>query len=291
MEELPRLLLGGLKIGAVYSLAALGIVVIHKATRTVNFAHGALIMLGAYFGFFLLRLFGLPYALVYLLAPVAVGGLAAGTEWLFLRRLRRSDAFNVVISTIFIGLAATELIRVAYRSDLLSVPQVWNGPPFFIGDFVLTRETLWIIVGALFMAGTGASLFAVARFGRPMRAMAASARGAQLCGYSVNVVYAQAWFLGGTLAGFAGLFLAPVMGITPELADIMIVPAFVAAILGGFDSIKGALLGGIVLGLIETLSAAYLSSASKSALTFLILLAILLWRPRGLFPESKIRDV
>jgi len=129
-----------------------------------------------------------------------------------------------VISTIFIGLAATELIRVAYRSDLLSVPQVWNGPPFFIGDFVLTRETLWIIVGALFMAGTGASLFAVARFGRPMRAMAASARGAQLCGYSVNVVYAQAWFLGGTLAGFAGLFLAPVMGITPELADIMIVP-------------------------------------------------------------------
>ncbi|MFZ2141909.1 MAG: branched-chain amino acid ABC transporter permease, partial [Xanthobacteraceae bacterium] len=74
MEELPRLLLGGLKIGAVYSLAALGIVVIHKATRTVNFAHGALIMLGAYFGFFLLRLFGLPYALVYLLAPVAVGG-------------------------------------------------------------------------------------------------------------------------------------------------------------------------------------------------------------------------
>jgi branched-chain amino acid transport system permease protein len=81
------------------------------------------------------------------------------------------------------------------------------------------------------------------------------------------------------------------MGITPELADIMIVPAFVAAILGGFDSIKGALLGGVVLGLIETLSAAYLSSASKSALTFLILLAILLWRPRGLFPESKIRDV
>ena len=104
MEELPRLLLGGLKIGAVYSLAALGIVVIHKATRTVNFAHGALIMLGAYFGFFLLRLFGLPYALVYLFAPVAVGGLAAGTEWLFLRRLRRSDAFSVVISTIFIGL-------------------------------------------------------------------------------------------------------------------------------------------------------------------------------------------
>jgi len=291
MEELPRLLLGGIKIGAIYSLAALGIVVIHKATKTVNFAHGALIMLGAYFGFFLLRLFGLPYALVYLLAPIAVGGLAAGTEWLFLRRLRRSDAFTVVISTIFIALAATELIRVAYRSELLSIPEVWSGPPLFVGELILTRETLWIIAGALCGAGLGASLFAAARFGRPMRAMAASTRGAQLCGYSVDGVYAQAWFLGGTLAGLAGLFLAPMTGITPELADFMIVPAFVAAVLGGFDSIKGALLGGIVLGLAETLSAAYLSSAGKSALTLLILLTVLLWRPRGLFPESKTRDV
>jgi branched-chain amino acid transport system permease protein len=291
MQELLQLLLGGLKIGAIYSLAALGLVVIHKATKTVNFAHGALIMLGAYFGFFLLRLFAFPYALVYVLAPIAVGGLAAGTEWLFLRRLRRSDAFSVVISTIFIALAATELIRVAYRSDLLSMPRVWGGPPLFLGTLILTRETLWIIVGALCAAGAGASLFAAARFGRPMRAMASSSRGAQLCGYSVDSVYAQAWFLGGTLAGLAGLFLAPVMGITPELADIMIVPAFVAAVLGGFDSIKGALLGGIVLGLVETISAAYLSSAGKSALTFLILLAVLLWRPRGLFPESKIRDV
>ncbi len=291
MEELPRLLLGGLKIGAIYSLAALGIVVIHKATTTVNFAHGALIMLGAYFGFFLLRLLGLPYAAVYVLAPIAVGGVAAGAEWLFLRRLRRSDAFNVVISTIFIALAATELIRVVYRSDLLSIPQVWSGPPLFIGEVVLTRETLWVIVGALCLGVTGASLFAAARFGRPMRAMASNTRGAQLCGYSVDAVYAQAWFLGGTLAGLAGLFLAPMMGITPELADVMIVPAFVAAILGGFDSIKGALLGGIILGLVETLSAAYVSSAGKSALTFLILLAVLLWRPRGLFPESKVRDV
>jgi branched-chain amino acid transport system permease protein len=124
-----------------------------------------------------------------------------------------------------------------------------------------------------------------------MRAMAASTRGAQLCGYSVDGVYAQAWFLGGTLAGLAGLFLAPMTGITPELADFMIVPAFVAAVLGGFDSIKGALLGGIVLGQAETLSAAYLSSAGKSALTLLILLTVLLWRPRGLFPESKTRDV
>ena len=184
-------------------------------------------MLGAYFGFFLLRLLELPYALVYLLAPIAVGGLAAGTEWLLLRRLRQSDAFTVVISTIFISLAATELIRVGYRSELLSIPPVWSGPPWFIGNLILTRETLWIIVGALCAAGAGALSFAAARFGRPMRAMAASRRGAQLCGYSVDHVYAQAWFLGGVLAGLAGLFLAPAMGITPELAEATIVPGWV----------------------------------------------------------------
>jgi branched-chain amino acid transport system permease protein len=124
-----------------------------------------------------------------------------------------------------------------------------------------------------------------------MRAMASSIRGAQLCGYSVDRIYAQAWFLGGGLAGLAGVFAAPRLGVSPELAAATIVPAFVAAIIGGFDSLLGAILGGLMLGLLETYTAAYISDTFKNALTFVLLLAVLLFKPEGLFAQKGLRRV
>jgi branched-chain amino acid transport system permease protein len=121
--------------------------------------------------------------------------------------------------------------------------------------------------------------------------MAANARGAVLCGYSTDGMNAMAWFLGGALAGLAGVFAAPSKGISPELAISMITAGFVAAVIGGFDSLRGALFGGLILGVAETFAAAYVSSAMKSAVSFLLLFLVLLWRPEGLFPEAKIRDV
>jgi branched-chain amino acid transport system permease protein len=121
--------------------------------------------------------------------------------------------------------------------------------------------------------------------------MAANMRGAQLCGYSVNRVYALAWFLGGALAGVAGVFVAPSKGVSPDLAVSTITTAFVAAVIGGFDSLIGAILGGLILGLAETLTASYISSAAKSAISFVLLFAVLIWRPDGLFPEAKKRRV
>jgi branched-chain amino acid transport system permease protein len=121
--------------------------------------------------------------------------------------------------------------------------------------------------------------------------MAANARGAALCGYSNDGMNAIAWFLGGALAGLAGIFAAPSKGVSPELAISMITAGFVAAVIGGIDSLRGALFGGFILGVAETLAAAYVSSAMKNAVSFLLLFVVLLWRPEGLFPEAKIRDV
>jgi branched-chain amino acid transport system permease protein len=102
---------------------------------------------------------------------------------------------------------------------------------------------------------------------------------------------AVAWFLGGALAGLAGVFAAPSKGISPELSISMVTAGFVAAAIGGFDSLRGALFGGLILGLAETFAAAYVSSAMTNAISFLLLFMVLLWRPEGLFPEAKIRDV
>jgi branched-chain amino acid transport system permease protein len=287
LPEVFQVLTGGVKSGAIYSLSAMGLVVIHKATKTVNFAHGAFIMLGAYAAYF--GLLALPYWAVYLLAPIAVGLCAVGIEAGVLRTLRRADHFSVVISTVFLGIAIMEFVRFAYESEMLTVPSVLVGPSWNIGGVVITRETMWIGVGALTASAAALYVFMNLSIGRGMRAMASNPRGAQLCGYSVDWIYGVAWFFGGALAGLAGLFAAPPMGVDPELALATLVPAFVAAVIGGFNSLLGALLGGVILGIAEAVSAAYVSSAMKGAVTFLLLFAVLVFRPGGLFPDAAHR--
>ena len=289
--ELGLVLVAGIKFGSIYALAALGLVVVHKATKTVNFAHGAFIMLGAFSCFLLVVHWQWPYWTAYLLTPVAIGAVAALIEFLILRPLRRADLFTVVIATIFLGIALSEAFRLTSNTELLAVPGFFSGAPFILGGVFITQETLWVIVGTLGTAVACIALFRHGKLGRSMRAMAANSRGAQLCGYSVDRVYIFAWFLGGVMAGLAGVFVAPVSGVSVELSIAMITAGFVAGVIGGFDSLTGAILGGLLLGIVESLAAAYVSSAMKNCVSFVLLFFVLMWRPEGLFPERVARRV
>lgn len=291
MSQFLTLLVGGLSIGAVYALAAIGIVVIHKATKTVNFAHGGFVLLGAFATYLVVVKGGGSYWLAYLVVPIVIGLLAAGIELAVFRPLRREDLFTVITATIFVGIGLSEAYRLAYKTEMLSVPNPVPGPPFFLGDVIVTRENLWVFAGAISAGILGLLVFSRAGVGRSMRAMASNVRGATLCGYSVDRVYALAWFLGGALAGIAGVFAAPTKGISVDLAVAMITAGFVGAVIGGFDSLIGALLGGLILGLAKTFAAGYVSSAAGNAVGFLLLFVVLLWRPEGLFSESRGRDV
>jgi branched-chain amino acid transport system permease protein len=289
--ELLMIVVGGLKFGAIYALVAIGIVVIHKATRTVNFAHGAFVLLGAYTTYGVVEVAHLGYWPSYLLAPLAAGVLAAFTEFVILRPIRQADNFAVITSTIFIGIGFSEAYRLIQNTEMLAVPNPIKAPPLFIGDAIITLEQIWVFCGAVLGGIIGVAIFAYAKIGRGMRAMAQNPRGAALCGYSADAMNALAWFLGGALAGLAGAFAAPSKGVSPEIAISMITAGFAAAVIGGFDSLRGALIGGLILGVAETLAAGYVSSAMKNAVSFLLLFIILLWRPQGLFPEAKIRNV
>ena len=291
LVELGLVLLAGLKFGAIYALAALGLVVVHKATKTVNFAHGAFAMLGAFGSFLVVVHWQWPYWTAYLLVPIAIGAVAALLEFVILRPLRRADMFTVVIATVFLGIALGEAFRLTYNTELLAVPGMFVGLPFIYWGVIITRETLWVIAGALVIAVACVILFRYGKLGRGMRAMAANVRGAQLCGYSVDQVYMVAWCLGGALAGLAGVFVAPMSGVSVELSIAVITAGFVAGVLGGFDSLKGAILGGLLLGVIESLAAAYISSAMKNCVSFILLFFVLMWRPEGLFPETVGRRV
>ena len=155
----------------------------------------------------------------------------------------------MLVATIFLGIVLSESYRLAYNTEILAVPSAVANAPLFLGDVVITREQIWVSLGALACGLSGFLLFRYARTGRSMRAMASNVRGAQLCGYSVDGVYALAWFFGGVLAGLAGVFTAPSTGVSPELAVSTVTAAFVAAAIGGFDSVGGALLGGLILGI------------------------------------------
>lgn len=291
LAEFLMIVIGGLKFGAIYSLAALGIVVIHKATRIVNFAHGAFALFGAYATYGVVVGLELGYGPAYLLAPICVGLLAAAVDLLILRPIRQADMFALITSTIFIGIGLSEVYRLVQNTEMLGVPNPVSGAPIFLGDVIITKEQIWVFAGAIVSSLIGVAIFGYARLGRGLRAMASNARGAVLCGYSPDRMNAIAWFLGGALAGLAGVFAAPSKGIAPDLAISMITAGFVAAVIGGFDSLRGALFGGLILGVAETLAAGYVSSAMKNAVTFLLLFVVLLWRPEGLFPEVKTRDV
>ncbi|MFZ3351211.1 MAG: branched-chain amino acid ABC transporter permease [Xanthobacteraceae bacterium] len=291
MVQFGFILIAGIKFGALYALAALGLVVVHKATKTVNFAHGAFAMLGAFGGFLVVVKWQWPYWTAYLLIPPAVGLTAASIEFLILRPLRQADMFTVVIATVFLGIALSEAFRLTYNTELLAVPSVFSGPPLVLGGLFITRDTLWVIAGALVAALACIGVFRYGRIGRGMRAMAANIRGAQLCGYSVNTVYMLAWFFGGVMAGLTGMFIAPVTGISVDLSITIVTAAFVAGVIGGFDSPRGAIAGGLLLGITESLSAAYVSSAMKNCISFLLLFLVLMWRPEGLFPEKVGRRV
>jgi branched-chain amino acid transport system permease protein len=284
-------LIAGIKFGSIYALAALGLVVVHKATKTVNFAHGAFAMLGAFSSFLIVVHWQWPYWLAYLLIPPLIGSVAALVEFLVLRPLRRADLFTVVIATVFLGIALAEAFRLTYNTELLAVPGLFAGAPFIVGGVFITRETLWVIAGTLVTAVACVMLFRQGKIGRGMRAMASNVRGAQLCGYSVDRVYMLAWFLGGALAGLAGVFIAPVSGVSAELSIAIITTGFVAGVIGGFDSPRGAILGGLLLGIVESLAAAYVSSAMKNCVSFILLFFVLMWRPEGLFPERAGRRV
>lgn len=291
MAELIMIVIGGLKFGAIYSLAALGIVLIHKATRIVNFAHGAFVLAGAYATYYVVEILQLGYWPAYVLAPLGAGALAVTVEWVALRPIRRAEMFAVVVSTIFIGIGLSEVYRLVQNTEMLGLRNPMPGRPIFIGNVIITKEQLWVIAGAILSSLVGLFAFSHAPLGRGLRAMASNARGAILCGYSIDRMSALAWFIGGALAGLAGVFAAPSKGVSSEMAISMITAGFVAAAIGGFDSLRGALFGGFILGVSETVAAGYVSSAMKHAVSFLLLFIVLLWRPDGLFPEKRIRDV
>jgi branched-chain amino acid transport system permease protein len=285
-----QLLVAGLSTGSVYALVALGLVLIFKGTGTVNFAQGEFLTLGAYIGLFLSVLLKLPYWEIFILTLILSALVGAAIERSLIRPLMRAPAFTVVVATLAIGLMIKNALRLGWQETLSTIASPLGDAPLRLWDVNLNRQYLWIVGCSLAIMALLALFFRLTLLGKAMRAVSQNHEAARLMGIRVSRVFSGTFAISAAVAGLAGLLVAPVVGIQAEMGDV-ILKGFVAAILGGFRSIGGAVVGGFLLGVLETFGGVYFGATFKETAAFALLLIVLMIRPHGLFGQSEARRV
>jgi len=283
MHNFFQFVIGGLGFGGIYAFAALGLVLIFKTTGVVNFAFGAMATVITLMLWSLLRHAGLSFAAAWVVAMVLAMVIGAGTNAMLLRRVERSPVLIQIVLTLGLLILIEGLAGVLWGFEPKSIPQPVSGSAVNVASFLIAPNDLFII--GLTVA-VGLVLFAVfeyTRIGLAMRAIAADREVASLMGVRTHRYVTGSWALGTALSGIAAILVAPTVGLEPTMMDQVAVFAFAAAILGGFGSLIGAVVGGFLIGVASNLIAAYVSTNLQLTLIFAVIVAILYVRPQGLF--------
>ncbi len=274
------LLISGLLAGSLYALVALGLVVIFKATDVVNFAQGELVMAGGYFGIIFHNLLGLAWVPTVLGVMGASLALGIVLERVVNRPLMRARSFTVIIASIALGTVLRNIARIIWTDDVYALPPVVGaGTVAHLGGVALTAQSLFVLVSTLGLVAALYGFFQT-KIGKAMRAVQQNRTGAELVGIELPAIFALTWAVSAMLAGAGGFLLAPLVGVSPAMGWI-VVKAFTAAIIGGFSSIPGTIAGGFMVGIVENLAGAYISTAMKDIATYIILIGVLMVRPYG----------
>ncbi len=287
-----QLVIGGIAQGCIYGLIALGFVLIYKATETVSFVQGELMMLGAFLGLAGMTMLGFPFWLAVLSSILAMGLFGVLLERMVIRPILGQPAFSIVMLTIGIGYVArgavTMIPNVGTETHTLPVPYkdvVWN-----LGALVLSAEHLVVIaVTAVLCAGLYA-MFRYSRLGIAMQAASQNQLAAYYMGIPVKRLNGLVWGLAAAVAAIAGLLLAPITFVYANMGFIGL-KAFPAAVVGGFGSLPGAIVGGLIIGIVESLSGFYLPEGFKDIAAYIVVLIMLMVKPNGLFGEKLRKKV
>lgn len=282
-------LASGVTAGGVYALIALGFVLIYKSTDVVNFSQGELVTWGAYFGLTFLGL-RLPFLAAFLLALVASGVLGLVIERAAMRPLLGGAPLTSIIATIGVGLVLQNAVRLVWGGDIQAFPPVFDATPRTFGSVRVTPQSVYVLLLSIALMGVFGVFFRFTRVGTALRATAQNRPAAALMGVRVGRMLTLAWVLGAALAGGAGVLLAPLIVVAPDMG-LVALKAFAAAILGGFSTFAGAICGGFLLGIVESLAGAYVSTAFKDVVSFLVIIAVLVLRPAGLLQVAHRRKV
>lgn len=279
-----ELTLAGITNGSLYALVAVGLVLIYKGTRIVNFAHGQFVMLGAYIGMTLHQIVGLPYLVSFLGSVLIVSIMAVGVDVLVGRPLREAPAMAMIIATFVLGSIITEAAKSIWGPEMYPAAQIISSAPAELFGVKISYQHILTITAVYGLVIAMILFFKYTKVGKAMRATSQNRKAASLVGIKIGRIFSVTWAISAGTGAVAGLLLAPLLMIQPEMGNIVI-KGFAAAIIGGFESLGGAFIGGILLSLIETFTGVYISLGFKEAISFGLIILILVVKPSGIFSE------
>lgn len=280
-----QFILSGLAIGSLYSLVAIGLVMIIRAIDVINFAQGEMVMIGAYLCFTCYTILKLPFLLSVLLAFLLTGLAAVGVERLSIRYLKKPSVMNMITSTLAMSVILRDTGRILFGSD------IWPFPSF-LGDQAVTLLGLRVVPQNMMILGISVGLMLAlhlflqqTKAGLSIRALMTDREMASLVGIDFSRVVFLTFALSGILGAAAGILIMPVTFVSFNMG-VIIYKGLVALVFGGMYSLPGAVVGGLLLGVMETLIGGYLSTDYRDAILYLALIVVLLVRPKGLLGES-----
>lgn len=279
--QLLQFLFAGLTAGAIYALVALGFSIIYNSSQVINFAQGEFVMIGGMATVSFLHL-GLPLPLAALAAVAATTLVALALDKLAVERARGASVVTLIIITIGASILLRGLASLVWDKNVHPLPAFTGDKPIALGGATLLPQSLWVMGVSLAILAALWWFFNRTLYGKAMLATSHNRLAAQLAGISVRRVLLVSFGLSGALGALAGILVAPITFTSWDVGVMLGLKGFAAAILGGLGSGPGAVLGGLVLGLVEALAAGYLSSAYKDVIAFVIILAVLVLMPSGL---------
>src|SRR5262245_51322142 len=285
LVQVLQLALNGVAIGAIYALVALGIVLTYKATEVVNFAYGDILMMSAFIGWGLISVAGLPFWLAALLTVVIAAMLGYLLDRQVMRVIVGQPQFAGVMLTIAVAFMLRGAVSMMFGPASRSYATPWSGHITHLGPVVVADLNLVILAAALIVTALLFLFLRYTRLGIAIQAASQNQLAAYLCGIRVKRLNSLVWGLAGAMAAVSGLLLAPI-----ALVDIslwfVVLKALAALVLGGFGSIPGAIIGGLLIGLIEQFAGVYLPDGFKEMMAQLVLIGVLIFWPRGLLGEA-----
>lgn len=276
----------GLSAGALYGVLGVGIALVYRASGVVNFAHGELATLSTFVVYSIWNA-GIPFGVAVLGGLAFAGLLGPLTERVALRPMRNRSHVNVVIMTIALFSICAGVTLTVFGPDGRRFPYVRRAAPIRLGDVVLTQQAAATLVTCAAISVALYLLFYRTSIGTAMRAIAENPDAARTIGLPVNRILVTTWAAAGITGALAGVLIAPVVTLNPNMAVSLLVSSFAATVLGGLTSIAGALVGGALVGVIQAMLAGYVSTQLSTTFTYLIIIAVLVVRPTGLLGRAQ----
>jgi len=289
-----QLIVQGLAIGSVYGLVALGFVLIYKASSVINFAQGELLMVGAYVCLALMTKLQFPFWAGILVTLVISALLALSIERFVLRPMIGEPVISIIMVTIGLALLLKGVLCAFFGTQIMVFPEIFPQTPVRIGEIVVSQVYIYTFIASMALLIAFALFFKFSRLGVAMRATANSNQVAQSMGISVKRIFAISWCVAAVVSAIGGILIGNINGVNITLSAVGL-KVFPAVILGGLDSIPGAVLGGLIIGVLENLCGGYLDhffgGGVKEVAPFAILVIILMIKPYGLFGTEEIERV